>query len=245
MCALAALLSFGLVRAGTAQIASDSVLLQAFDAVVFGPDSRRRSYLIRSVDPIRLEVYGAITEDRMDLLQAHAVDLTLVIGLPIQVVGGSQPAGVIRNAPGAQRVFQVHIVGVQYFAQLMMRSWVPSTSIFPIARQGLCFFFTVGRETVDGALIGINEQLAEATIRHCLIEEVAQSLGASADTTILGPSAFNDFGPLLESLTENDRIILRTLFHDQLYPGMPRDQALAIAAEILPNIAAEARASLH
>lgn len=238
-------LAAGTCSSGFGQIASDAVLLQAFDAVVFGPGERRRNSLIRAVDPIRIEVYGATTDQQMALLQAHGADLSAVTGLPVSVVMGVEPAGVIRNAPGPERVFQINIVGPEYFAQLMMRSWVPPSSIFPIARQALCFFFTVGRETVDGALIGINAQLGEATIRHCLIEETAQSFGAFDDTTLLGASAFNDFGPLLEAMTENDRIILRTLFHDGLQPGMTRAQALAAAASVLPQIAAEARASQH
>ena len=224
------------------QIASDAILLLAFEAVVFGQGSRGRDSLIRPVDPIRFELYGAVTDERFALLERQAAHLASASGLEVRAVIGTEPRGPIQGAEGPERVFQVYIVGEEYFVGLMLRPWVPPELVFPIASQALCFFVTLGGDEVDGALIGINSRLADETINHCLIEETAQPFGAFDDTRLLDPSAFNDFGALIERMTPNDEIILRTLFDERLQPGMPREEAMALVQTILPAIAAEARA---
>ena len=242
--AVAVFLTVGLaVKPGEAQIASDATLLRAFEAVVFGHGARARDHLMRPDDPIRFELYGAVTDERLALLRRQAADLSAVSGLAIQVVAGSEPRGPIQGALGPERVFQINIVGEEYFAELMMRPWVPPALIFPIASQALCFFVTLGGNEVDGALIGINARLPAATINHCLIEETAQPFGAFDDTRLLNPSAFNDYGELIDRMTENDMIILRTLFDESLQPGMSRQETMSRVRNLLPAIAAEARAN--
>ncbi|MEM7444902.1 MAG: DUF2927 domain-containing protein [Pseudomonadota bacterium] len=240
---VALILACILPRQSDAEIASDEILTRAFEAVVFGPPSRARDRLIRPVDPIRFELYGSVTDERFALLQQQAADLADVSGLQVHAVIGTEPRGPIQGAEGPERIFQVYVVGEEYFVGLMLRPWVPSEIVFPIAGQALCFFVTLGQDQVDGALIGINSRLPESTIRHCLIEETAQPFGAFDDTTLLNPSAFNDFGGLIDRMTENDRIILRTLFHPSLEPGMPREEVMALVETLLPAIAAEARAN--
>jgi hypothetical protein len=99
----------------------------------------------------------------------------------------------------------------------------------------MCSFVTRGRQTIRGSLILINATMQEATIRHCLVEETAQSFGAIDDTRLLDPSAFNDWGGLVDRLQPDDARILKALYDPRLKAGMTRSEVLALLPEILAS----------
>ena len=59
---------------------------------MFGHGSSGRDRLIRPVDPVRMELYGAVTDERLALLRRQAADLSAATGLTIRAVAGVEPA---------------------------------------------------------------------------------------------------------------------------------------------------------
>lgn len=77
-------------------------------------------------------------------------------------------------------------------------------------------------------------------VRECVMEEFAQLLGPMNDTALIHQSMFNDqTNGIVSWLTWYDAILLRTLYDEQLQPGMPKDEAMPIARRIIRSLLAE------
>jgi hypothetical protein len=214
--------------------ASGADLGVAFDRVVFGtgqPWARER--LIRVAAPaLRFEVYGVLDAAEAALLDRHVGDLAAATGLAVGWLAAAQPAPPVSRGAEELAVIQVHLVPRSAFAPLLEQSWIPAGTRASHARA-LCAFVTLGRDTVRAGLVLIDADLPAETVRHCLIEETAQALGAFDDTTLLDPSGFNDWGGLVERLQPADLAILRALYDPRLAPGMARAEVLALLPAIL------------
>ncbi len=68
--------------------------------------------------------------------------------------------------------------------------------------------------------------------RHCIVEEITQSLGLANDSAILRHSIFNDWSHR-QTLSPADVIMVRTLYNPRLRPGMLRGQAMHIARGVM------------
>jgi len=213
--------------------AQDARLLEAFDQVVFGtglPWARGAMLRIEERE-VRVEVYGA-TAERLTLLSALAAELSDMTGMAVQAAPADGPPQPLANPPPDLALMQIHIVEPRHFPDLLAQSWIPR-GIRSSHAQQLCSFVTRGRETIRGSLILVNATMAEATIRHCLVEETAQSFGAIDDTRLLDPSAFNDWGALVDRLQPDDARILKALYDPRLHAGMARAEVLLLLPEIL------------
>jgi hypothetical protein len=84
-------------------------------------------------------------------------------------------------------------------------------------------------------LIAINSDLPRLKIEHCLLEEMAKSMGLPNDSALVSPSIFNDREKHM-SLTLIDKVLLRTLYDKRLKLGMPRRLALPIAKRIVEGL---------
>jgi len=209
-------------------------LAAAFDRVVFGTGQAwARERLIRVAAPaLRFEVYGALGEGQAALLDRHVADLTTATGLTVSWVAAAGPAPPVTRGDEALAVIQVHLIPRADFPPLLAQSWIPAGTRAAHARA-MCAFVTMGRETVRAGLVLIDAGLPDETIRHCLIEETAQTLGAFDDTMLLDPSGFNDWGALVDRLQPDDLAILRALYDPSLAPGMTRAEVLALLPAIL------------
>lgn len=93
-----------------------------------------------------------------------------------------------------------------------------------------CFFLSYSLESqIVAARIVANSQLTEMEITHCLLEELAQSLGLPNDDERVAPSLFND-SLKLTSLSIVDKVLLRLVYDPRMKPGTPRAQALFACA---------------
>jgi len=221
-----------LVPATQAEDVDDARLIAAFDAIVFGTAGPRpRPIVLRVEGPVRFLVAGKLSARNEQLLERHAAALSAVTGYPVVLDRGEGPQE-------GERPFWIYVAAPIDMLPALDRSWIPAwaTRVFP---NEMCAFITRGDHRIKEAVITIRESLPEATIGHCLIEETAQSLGAIDDTYLLSPSAFNDFGPLVEGLTADDRLILRALFAAEVAAGDSREEVLAR----LPALIAAARAA--
>ena len=92
---------------------------------------------------------------------------------------------------------------------------------------------------IVAAAIAIGTDIPESQRRHCILEELVQSMGLPNDACHYRPSLFCEADRVFE-LTPADRILLRTLYDPRLTAGMARDEALpivrAIVAEQMPSL---------
>lgn len=107
-----------------------------------------------------------------------------------------------------------------------------------LASQGGCYFlmWADGKTgSVRKAIIVVNSERLLIRINHCLLEEMTQSLGLPNDTNFIKVSIFSDSSRRTE-LTPTDKLILKVLYDPRMKAGLPRDQALPIAREIIGGL---------
>jgi len=105
-----------------------------------------------------------------------------------------------------------------------------------------CFFLSYHNpqgQIVRG-LIGVNSDLPRLKVEHCLLEEMAQSLGLPNDSPLLSPSIFNDHEDQ-KALSMIDKVLLRTLYDTRIKAGTSRPQALRVATRVVKSLMAEAK----
>lgn len=82
------------------------------------------------------------------------------------------------------------------------------------------------------AHVFIGDEVSGVLRKACLHEEIVQALGLTNDSDRARPSIFND-DQEFAFLTEHDAILLRTLYHPLLAPGMRAAEAMPIARGLL------------
>ncbi|NQV85250.1 MAG: DUF2927 domain-containing protein [Rhodospirillales bacterium] len=107
-----------------------------------------------------------------------------------------------------------------------------------MASQGGCYFLLwADRKTgnISKAVIVVNNERLLIRINHCLLEEMTQSLGLPNDSNLISPSIFSDSSRRTD-LTRSDLIILKTLYNPRMKVGMPREQALKVAGDLIREL---------
>jgi hypothetical protein len=211
--------------------------LRFFDATVFGADVRGaapRDRVLKATTAMPIEVYGEDAGRWLPFIAAYASELSALTGLDVT----ARMARGLRDIRDGEHI-QLHIVPRSEFLPLVSQGWIPAEWRGGLVRS-FCFFVTFGRETVRAALVVVDRELTDETLRHCLLEETAQAFGVVNDSTLMGASIFNDRGPLMSEPAEVDRLVLRVLYDPRLVPGMPREAALAEAGKVYDELTAAA-----
>jgi hypothetical protein len=211
--------------------------LAFFDATVFGADTSgvpSRERVLKATTPMTIELHGDADGRWLPFVTAYAATLGELTGLAVDARETLATA-----APVEAGRIAVYIAPRRDFAAIVDQPWIPPGWRAGLVRS-LCFFVTFGRETVRGALVVVDRNLADDTIRHCLLEETAQAFGVVNDSPLMGGSIFNDRGPLQAAPTETDRLVLEVLYDPRIVAGMPRAEALALAGQIYDERSARA-----
>jgi hypothetical protein len=110
-----------------------------------------------------------------------------------------------------------------------------------MAAEGGCFF-VAWSDDKSGSLfrtvIVVNSERLLIRINHCLLEEMAQSLGLPNDSNVFSPSIFHDDSRQTE-LSRTDLIILKALYDPRIRAGMPKAEALAKVGEVIAELNAK------
>jgi len=111
---------------------------------------------------------------------------------------------------------------------------VPKRTIAQLMGPSRCFFviWPTPDWGVRKARIVINSILEEDHIKHCLLEELTQSLGLPNDSERLRPSVFNE-AFMLRKLSPLDRILVRAVYDPRVLPGMTLDAFRGVADEVV------------
>ncbi len=110
------------------------------------------------------------------------------------------------------------------------RRWVETSA---------CIALAVGDGKATGQIqagaIAIGTDIPENQRQHCILEELVQVLGLPNDACHYRPSLFCE-GDRVFALTPADTLLLRALYDRRLASGMPREQAVPIARQVLAEL---------
>lgn len=144
-------------------------------------------------------------------LQKHITDLAFLTGLPIRLMPRDIGSGgdiVITIVP------RVAMSAVPF-------PGVPVKMMNDLMGPSRCYFVIWPDPdwAIAKAHVVINSMLDENHIKHCLLEELTQSLGLPNDSDRLRPSVFNESAMLLV-LSRLDRILIRTVYDPRISKGL-------------------------
>ncbi len=232
-------------RSEAADLPYPKTVADHFIAITMGDHDNAKVVKWREPPTIRVETFdaeyrdGALEPTRTRVatsLSHHAAarqvadELSELTGMSIRVLPPEMEEG-------------GHITITLMPLRLMAQVTLPGVSPSLLRRlrgPGRCFF--VGWPSFDGGIakghVFINSKLEENHIKHCLYEEITQSLGAPHDSRELGESIFNDgylgaqFGPL-------DEHLIQILYDPRMPIGAGREEARAIAELVSGQIRSE------
>ena len=203
-----------------------------FDIVAFGSEFNAITS-VRQVrkwsGPIRMKILGKGAANYRSAIQRHATTLADLTGLTFTEIKPDVRGEtlIIWFAPAAE----MFAVGSRIEKNAAVLRRIVDQS------AGGCYFlsysFDDGR-IAYGAIVVNSERTAAAT-RHCLLEEMTQSLGLPNDSPRISPSIFNDNERLAE-LSAIDVLLVSTLYDPRMTRGLPRAQALDLAREIITEL---------
>jgi hypothetical protein len=211
-------------------------LVEFFDIVVFGAELEgvQRQTIVRKWKSGKTLRYKIGCDPGSDeavklfspVIERHATALGFDTGLSYQKIGGRDP--------GEDIIFWFAAPDRMVQAGMLLEK---DTAIVRRAATGRCYFLSYNLP--DGemvkAMIVVNRANQAKDIEHCLLEEMAQSLGLPNDSPLVTPSLFNDREQPME-LTRVDRFLLRTLYDTRMPMGGQRNIALAAARSIMTDI---------
>lgn len=161
------------------------------------------------------------------VIQKHAKALSFDTGLKFREIGARDP--------GEHLIFWFAEPDKMVEAGLMIEKNVDT--VRKVASNARCYFLAYNLQ--DGyyfkSMIVINRANTFAQLEHCLLEEMAQSLGFPNDDPEVSPSLFNDRENHAE-LTRVDRFLLRTLYDKRLPAGTPRELAMTMVRDIMRDL---------
>lgn len=169
-------------------------------------------------------------------IAAFAARLSRLTGLPIRLSSWRPNHVVLIVNEGERRGLSDRILA---FAPEVSQAALDTVTRMRPDTYCTVFSFTPGTSPAySGALTIIRGELPDRLRLSCIHEELAQSLGLTADHPHARPSIFND-NEEFALLTKQDELMLRMLYDRRLRPGMTLAEARPIvevmAAELLPG----------
>lgn len=193
-------------------------LAALFEETVLHDEIKRPRGVVKWTKPIDLSLRGDAAEDFAIYVETIAAELSELIDLPIELYVNQNWAGHI----------DIYVTYWENYWPYFMQSVDPDVRVFTCAAIPW-----VDRGTIKRSTIKINAGvLDDPTTRACLLEELLQSLGLFGETeaetqTIL----HDDIG--YEGLGDIDRWLIRTLYNDDLTPGMSIEHAMPIVKTLV------------
>jgi len=191
-------------------------LLQQFWQIAFFSEEEgygRAGRLIKWEGPILARIYGENVRQYVPEVQAHLNDLSRLSGLSITILNDlTTPSN----------------LDIWFRTEEEMRRNRP---------DGLC---SARVESINfrivQAQVNISREIPEKR-RHCLVEELSQSMGLLNDSSLFRTSIFNDHNRIIR-LAPWDEQMIYMLYDPRLQPGMTLDQALPTMKSIVNGFAA-------
>jgi Protein of unknown function (DUF2927) len=217
---------------------SDDKIIHDFDVVAFRnemyrlPDPRVHKW----IGPVRVFVREDTPLDRSAarILDGHLKRLADLTGVDIDTVAQDSDANFIIVFTTRDRYVETALEALgrappEHHDAVARR--LPTTNcvgLYQLDEKS-------GRMLKATVVIPLDHARAVGRVRRCIVEETTQSMGLPNDDNEVYPSIFND-SSRLDDLTEHDILLLRLLYDPRMKAGMKREEALAVAREILPEL---------
>lgn len=213
-----------LTRPGLQTLADPDDLIGKFETVAFGNDyGAEHNFVRRWETGLRVRLSGAAREGFRDRLYLYMGWIELLTGLE---------AGPVRTVPNVEIYF---VPKSEFWAIARRNGWYSSFDR-KFIESAACFGKLRKRKSrYYSAIVGIKTDQGRHFAESCLLEEVVQMLGLSADTELLRPSIFSRRDQITE-LSVNDKLLLRTLYDDRIAPGMGRAEAMRVARRVIAEL---------
>jgi len=242
LCCLALLLFAGPVAAASAatptpdEVANaftDEEIIDGFVRTVFGAEgnqSARKDIVRKFMGPVRVAIINRAVTDRSAQVAKFIATLDKVVdNLSIRTVKKQSDANMA-----------VFLVDRSAYTGVI-RETLPEGFDTRFIESSHCSGVTGGKRdgTLESAYIYIPTTEGWRSTRHCMVEEITQSLGPVNDDWRLPNSIFNDYSDV-PGFGIFDWFILNTLYDRRIKPGMTADEV----RPILPKVIADARKRL-
>jgi hypothetical protein len=200
---------------------SDAELERGFRLTVFDVEAGGGGGIVKKFAvPVRYRIVSSAAIDWSGTVRAFAAALD----------GAVAHLSLTEAAAGEAANMTIFLVDRAGYAETIARS-VPAHVDRAFLERNACSAIIAARPSgIDSALVFIVVDEGFRAFSHCLVEEVAQSLGPANDSDELTDSIFND-GSELATLGVFDWFILSMLYDPRIKPGMT-------AAEVLPLLPA-------
>ena len=212
-------------------VAEPELLIDKFRVTVFSRDIGPRKYEPRdSVSkwngPVRLGLHGNAARYR-EVIDRIAAELTRLTGLAVGVVdlGNSEPPN-----------FHIYFADPDKTLDLLLRFKKDAEKAREMSKMLCMASGSTESNTFTGGYAIVKNDLGRDQTGRCLLEEITQSLGLEADSELVQPSIFSNYGPHVDELPMNDKILVRALYDPRITPGMKREKVMEIAREIIPEL---------
>ena len=222
---------------GVVNAYSNRELINGFMRTVFGaedPSQRRRSggrHVKKFTSRVRVHLINLSVYDRRANVRRFITQLNrTVTGLKISMTDNQNRAGMI--------VFLVDRADYKS----VINETMPESFDKGFLLSSDCSAVTGGRRghRLDRAFVYIVVNEGRRNFRHCMIEEITQSLGPVNDDWRLTDSIFNDYSKV-GSFNTFDWFILNMLYDRRIKVGMTPNQA----RRVLPAVITDARKRLR
>lgn len=243
LCCLALLITLlvpvAAVRAATptpdevANAFTDEEITDGFMRTVFGAEGNqdaRKDIVRKFMKPVRVVIINRAVTDRTAQVAKFIATLDKVVdNLSIRTVKKQTDANMA--------IFLVDRSGYR----AVIRETLPEGFDTRFIESSHCSGVTGGKRdgTLESAYIYIPTTEGWRSTRHCMVEEITQSLGPVNDDWRLPNSIFNDYSDV-PGFGIFDWFILNTLYDRRIKPGMSPDEVKTL----LPAVIADARKRL-
>lgn len=210
---------------------SERELIDGFVKTVFGEESptaqtRRASRLIKKfTGPVDYTIVSAASKDRSKTLHRFLGSLSeAVAGLTLRES---------RTFDEAQMVIFL-VDRADYKAVIRNTAWNGVDTAF--LEENACSAVLAARPSgIEQANIYLVVDESFESLSHCMVEEIAQSLGPANDSTDLADSIFNDQSEL-DVFGIFDWFILSMLYHPAVQPGMSEAEVRPILPAVIADV---------
>lgn len=227
--ALVLLASAPLGTAGTAAARdfSDAAITEGVLATVFGGETGRpgKAYVRKFVGPVRYSLISTSRVDRRRQVRRYLAQLTRTV----------QNLSFDETAEIEAAQLRIYLVDrSDYAATIQATAWSGTDTAF-LQRNDCAAVLAATSAGIVRALVYLAADDADTEFAHCLVEEVAQSLGPANDSDTLADSIFNDRSQL-DEYGRFDWLILNILYDERVLPGMSEGELQPLLPEIIDNV---------
>lgn len=248
MLTIALALTLGSIASPRAEQPTVDDLLQHFDNVIFGSEYaevKSAERIQKWMSPIRVSISAMQgktinkpsggRELKLKHIKPSSKQIAMIrkhLTTLVKITGASSEKSDKKNGKPAN--FIIKFVPRIVMGQGFLAKDVDPKIIARLGNAGVCYFLTrsISTGAMFRSLIVVNNELPADQMDACLLEEMTQAMGMPNDSDIVQPSIFNQASTQRE-LSENDIMMLKTLYDKRLPAGTPRRDALRIGRDIL------------